>query len=134
MKIAIVLISIAFLTAVLSDRSVLPVSAGTESASAPSADANELPELMDFRHKEIGLGQRLFFGVEVIDEEGDLVRTELVAKPKSAKFNQNTLTVDWTPQKKATAKRASSSSRSPRSRATNPGKRARSPRNSMSRS
>ncbi|MBK8809573.1 MAG: hypothetical protein IPN69_02445 [Acidobacteria bacterium] len=99
MKIAIVLISIAFLTAVLSDRSVLPVSAGTESASAPSADANELPELMDFRHKEIGLGQRWFFGLEVIDEEGDLVRTELVAKPKSAKFNQNTLTVDWTPQK-----------------------------------
>jgi len=60
---------------------------------------NQLPEIMDLHHKEIGLGQRWFFGIEVIDEEGDLVRTELIEKPKSAKFNQNTLTVDWTPQK-----------------------------------
>jgi hypothetical protein len=60
---------------------------------------NRLPEIMDLHHKEIGLGQRWFFGIEVIDEEGDLVRTELIEKPKSAKFNQNTLTVDWTPQK-----------------------------------
>jgi hypothetical protein len=60
---------------------------------------NRLPEIMDLHHREIGLGQRWFFGLEVIDEEGDLVKTELVEKPKSAKFNQNTLTVDWTPQK-----------------------------------
>lgn len=60
---------------------------------------NLLPEIMDLHHKEIGLGQRWFFGLEVIDEEGDLFKTELVEKPKSAKFNQNTLTVDWTPQK-----------------------------------
>ena len=60
---------------------------------------NRLPEIMDLHHKEIGLGQRWFFGIEVIDEEGDLVKTELIEKPKSAKFNQNTLTVDWTPQK-----------------------------------
>jgi len=62
-------------------------------------EENKLPEIMDFRYREIGLGQRLYFGVEVIDEEGDLVKTELIEKPKSAKFNQNTLTVDWTPQK-----------------------------------
>ena len=60
--------------------------------------ANQLPEIQDFRHQKIGLGQRLKIGIEVIDEEGDLVRTELVEKPKSAMFNQNTLTVDWTPQ------------------------------------
>ena len=54
---------------------------------------------MDLHHKEIGLGQRWFFGIEVIDEEGDLVKTGIVEKPKSAKFNENTLTVDWTPQK-----------------------------------
>ncbi|MEO6589372.1 MAG: hypothetical protein ABIP06_08710 [Pyrinomonadaceae bacterium] len=60
---------------------------------------NQLPEIMDFRHTEIGLGQRLAFGIEVIDNEGDFVKTELIEKPKSAKFNQNTLTVDWTPQK-----------------------------------
>ncbi len=60
---------------------------------------NHLPEIMDFSHTEIGLGQRLTFGIEVIDNEGDFVKTELIEKPKSAKFNQNTLTVDWTPQK-----------------------------------
>ena len=60
---------------------------------------NQLPEIMELRHTKIGLGQRLTFGIEVIDEEGDLVRTELIEKPKSAMFNQNTLTVDWTPQK-----------------------------------
>lgn len=81
------------------------VSEKSEAAFVPAATvdekkvANQLPEIMDFKHSEIGLGQRWFFGIEVIDEEGDLVRTELVSKPKSAKFNQNTLTVDWTPQK-----------------------------------
>jgi hypothetical protein len=68
-------------------------------AAGFSPETNNLPELMEFRHKEIGLGQRLVMGIEVIDEEGDLVRTELIEKPASAKFNQNTLTVDWTPQK-----------------------------------
>ncbi len=66
---------------------------------ASADETNQLPEIMDLHHKEIGIGQRWTFGIEVIDEEGDLVRTELISKPKSAKFNQNTLTVDWTPQK-----------------------------------
>ena len=60
---------------------------------------NQLPEILNLRHNKIGLGQRWTFGIEVIDEEGDFVRVELIEKPKSAKFNQNTLTVDWTPQK-----------------------------------
>lgn len=60
---------------------------------------NQLPEIQEFRHKKIGLGQRLKIALEVIDEEGDLVRTELAEKPASAKFNQNTLTIDWTPNK-----------------------------------
>ncbi len=59
---------------------------------------NQLPEIADLRHDKIGLGQRLTFGLEVIDEEADYIRIELVEKPKSAKFDQNTLTVDWTPQ------------------------------------
>jgi hypothetical protein len=59
---------------------------------------NKLPEIADLHHKEIGRGQRLTFGLEVIDEEADLIRIELTEKPASAKFNQNTLTVDWTPQ------------------------------------
>jgi len=59
---------------------------------------NRLPEIADLKHGKIGLGQRITFGLEVIDEEGDLIKIELAEKPKSAKFNQNTLTVDWTPQ------------------------------------
>ncbi|MBA2340152.1 MAG: hypothetical protein H0V88_07140 [Pyrinomonadaceae bacterium] len=69
-----------------------------QSPSNREAVINQLPEIQDLRHTKIGLGQRLTFGLEVIDEEGDNVRTELIEKPKSARFNQNTLTVDWTPQ------------------------------------
>lgn len=58
---------------------------------------NHLPEIADLHQTKIGIGQRMFFGLEVIDEESDNVRIELVEKPASAKFNQNTLTVDWTP-------------------------------------
>ncbi len=58
---------------------------------------NHLPEIADLRYDKIGIGQRLFFGLEVIDEEGDFIKVELAEKPKTAKFNQNTLTVDWTP-------------------------------------
>ena len=60
---------------------------------------NQLPEIADLHHDKIGLGQRLTFGLEVIDEEGDFIKIELAEKPSSAKFNQNSLTVDWTPQK-----------------------------------
>ena len=47
---------------------------------------NKLPEIADLRHDKIGFGQRLTFGIEVIDEEGDIVRVELLEKPKSASF------------------------------------------------
>jgi hypothetical protein len=75
------------------------VKANEQNLNNSAGSSNQLPEIMDLHHQAIGLGQRWYFGIEVIDEEGDLVRTELVEKPKSAKFNQNTLTVDWTPQK-----------------------------------
>ncbi len=60
---------------------------------------NKLPEIADLHYDKIGRGQRLTFGLEVIDEEADFIKVELLEKPKSAKFNQNTLTVDWTPTK-----------------------------------
>ncbi len=69
------------------------------SSNRSDSAKNRLPEIADLRHYEIGLGQRMTFGLEVIDEESDNVRIELIEKPKSAQFNQNTLTVDWTPQK-----------------------------------
>ena len=104
LQITVLLIFAGIVGVILFKRPVAAVaedlSASVNSQYARLIDSpNKLPEIMDFHHKEIGLGQRWFFGIEVIDEEGDLVRTELVEKPNSAKFNQNTLTVDWTPQK-----------------------------------
>jgi hypothetical protein len=53
-----------------------------ESKSDTKQPENKLPEIMDFRYDKIGVGQRLKIRTEVIEEEGDLVRTELVEKPK----------------------------------------------------
>jgi hypothetical protein len=89
---------IAVTVAVFAVQQPAPVAADRASEWTPAPNENQLPEIKDLGHKEIGIGQRWTFGVEVIDEEGDLVRTELIEKPRSAKFNQNTLTIDWTPQ------------------------------------
>jgi hypothetical protein len=67
-------------------------------SAADSKQANHPPELAPVLFKSVGLGQRIVFGLGAIDEESDDVRIELVQKPASAKFNQRTLTVDWTPQ------------------------------------
>lgn len=69
-------------------------------ALAPAAPppVNHPPELPPVLFKRVGLGQRIVFGLGAIDEESDDVRVEVVQKPASAKFNQRTLTVDWTPQ------------------------------------
>jgi hypothetical protein len=63
-----------------------------------AAQANHSPEMGEIRFKEVGVGQRIFFGLAVIDEESDDVRVELVQKPASAKYNEKTLTIDWTPR------------------------------------
>ena len=63
-------------------------------------EQNQFPELMPLRHKRVGVGQRIYFGLGTIDEEGDEVRVELIQKPASAKYNEKTLTVDWTPTMK----------------------------------
>ncbi|HEY0003979.1 MAG TPA: hypothetical protein VGB17_04145 [Pyrinomonadaceae bacterium] len=62
-----------------------------------AAAANQSPELGPIRFREVGVGQRITFGLAVIDEESDDVRVELVQKPLSARYNEKTLTVDWTP-------------------------------------
>ncbi|HEX8097138.1 MAG TPA: hypothetical protein VF507_03845, partial [Pyrinomonadaceae bacterium] len=72
----------------------------TPSGAAYGAGAaNHAPEVFPVRFKEVGVGQRIFFGIQVIDEESDDVRVELVQKPASARYNEKTLTVDWTPTK-----------------------------------
>jgi hypothetical protein len=68
------------------------------SSTVGATAANHSPEMGEVRFKEVGVGQRIFFGLSVIDEESDDVRVELVQKPASAKYNEKTLTVDWTPR------------------------------------
>jgi hypothetical protein len=60
---------------------------------------NRPPEMDAIRIKRVGVGQRITFGLSVIDEETDDIRVEMTQKPASAKYNEKTLTVDWTPRK-----------------------------------
>jgi hypothetical protein len=72
-----------------------PALASSRTAATP---ANHPPELAPVLFTRVGLGQRITFGLGAIDEESDDVRIEVVQKPASARFNQRTLTVDWTPR------------------------------------
>jgi hypothetical protein len=60
---------------------------------------NHPPEMDAVHLKRVGVGQRITFGLSVIDEETDDIRVEMTQKPASAKYNEKTLTVDWTPRK-----------------------------------
>lgn len=60
---------------------------------------NHPPEMDAVRIKRVGVGQRITFGLSVIDEETDDIRVEMTQKPASAKYNEKTLTLDWTPLK-----------------------------------
>jgi hypothetical protein len=68
------------------------------SIESPVAE-NHSPEMDAIRIKRVGVGQRITFGLSVIDEETDDIRVEMTQKPASAKYNEKTLTVDWTPRK-----------------------------------
>lgn len=72
--------------------------AGAQSALMLAAAAeNRPPEMGEVHVKRVGVGQRVTFGLSVIDEEADDLRVELTDRPPSAKYNEKTLTVDWTP-------------------------------------
>jgi hypothetical protein len=60
---------------------------------------NRSPEMDAIRIKRVGVGQRITFGISVIDEETDDIRVEMTQKPTSANYNERTLTVDWTPRR-----------------------------------
>lgn len=60
---------------------------------------NQAPEIGPIAYTRVGVGQRIAFGIEVIDEESDDIRVELIRKPASARYNERTLTVDWTPRR-----------------------------------
>lgn len=101
LKLAGVLVFSLFASTMIAPRlagtSASPESAPPESVSAPPENLE--PEFNPVRFKRVGVGQRIFFGLSVIDEESDDIRVELIQKPASAKYNEKTLTVDWTPQK-----------------------------------
>lgn len=60
---------------------------------------NRPPEMDAIRIKRVGVGQRITFGLSVIDEETDDIRVEMTQRPASARYNEKTLSVDWTPRK-----------------------------------
>ncbi|HWT01464.1 MAG TPA: hypothetical protein VN256_14540 [Pyrinomonadaceae bacterium] len=66
-------------------------------AGLAAANGNRPPEMDAVRVKRVGVGQRVTFGLSVIDEETDDLRVELTDRPPSVKYNEKTLTVDWTP-------------------------------------
>jgi hypothetical protein len=76
----------------------VPVTRGIDPSETAPAE-NLPPEMDEIRFKRVGVGQRIFFGISVIDEEADDLRIEMTQKPASAKYNEKTLTVDWTPRK-----------------------------------
>lgn len=71
----------------------------THASNANALAENRPPEMEEVRFKRVGIGQRIFFGISVIDEEVDDLRVEMTEKPASANYNAKTLTVDWTPRK-----------------------------------
>lgn len=102
LKLAFLLLFCALFVALLASRLQHANAAGQNIGISISGNAapnvNRQPELGEIRFKSVGVGQRIFFGLAVIDEESDDVRVELVQKPASARYNEKTLTVDWTPQ------------------------------------
>jgi hypothetical protein len=74
------------------------VASSSSNSSAPAV--NQPPEMLPVRFTRVGVGQRISFGLSVIDEESDDVRVEMVQKPASVRYNEKTLTVDWTPTAK----------------------------------
>ncbi len=71
----------------------------TRSGVGAQTPSNHPPEMDAVRVKRVGVGQRVTFGISVIDEETDDLRVELTDRPASARYNEKTLTVDWTPTK-----------------------------------
>src|SRR5688500_5105592 len=81
---------------------LLPGSAFAKVA-APAVDlANRPPELELPPYHRVAPGREIAFGLNVVDQDGDTVRVDLVEKPASAQYDPLTLTVRW----KATAKDA----------------------------
>lgn len=73
-----------------------PIGAGTPTPNTHYAD-NAPPALQMPAWTAAGVGQRVTFGLDVVDHELDTVIVSLIHKPASASYDPITLTVDWTP-------------------------------------
>lgn len=101
LKLASLLVFCLFAGMMMAPR-IIGTSAGPKSAGPQvgfASTGNREPEFNPVRFKRVGVGQRIFFGLSIIDEESDDVRVELIQKPASARYNEKTLTIHWTPQK-----------------------------------
>lgn len=94
----LVLASVVFVTRSHADTEILAPLQSLAQASMPFTE-NRPPEMDAIRIKRVGIGQRITFGISVIDEETDDIRVEMTQKPVSARYNEKTLSVDWTPRK-----------------------------------
>lgn len=66
----------------------------------PKRAANTPPELIVPAITQVGVKQKVSFGVVAIDHDLDTVRVDLVGKPATASWDPLTLTVTWTPTRK----------------------------------
>ncbi|MSP16804.1 MAG: hypothetical protein EXR73_09380 [Myxococcales bacterium] len=63
----------------------------------PAPRANRPPEFEQPPYHQVAPGRAIAFGLHVIDQDGDAVTVELVAKPAGAAYDPVTLTVNWKP-------------------------------------
>lgn len=66
---------------------------------APVAAADREPEFFPPSYTKVGVGQKISFGVPVIDQDLDDTIVEVTKLPASAKFDPITQTITWTPAK-----------------------------------
>lgn len=71
--------------------------ASTDSSNPSLGQTNQPPHFEIPAYRSVGVGQEIGFGLEVIDDEQDEIRVELIAQPDSADFDPITLTVRWKP-------------------------------------
>ncbi len=65
----------------------------------PPPVVNRYPEWSPPLWKKVGVGQKISFGTDVIDQDADELSVSVTKMPKSAKFDAITQTVTWTPTK-----------------------------------
>ena len=69
-------------------------------AAPVPASPNRPPDVELPPYHEVAPGQKVAFGLNVVDQEGDTIAVELPVKPEGATYDPRTLTVTWAPKGK----------------------------------